>query len=261
MAIGVKKTRNIMKNIIVYGSGFAALVISCALQKLGYNTYLVSNQKNIGGVLNPISIFGREADIGPQFLENLTKKEFEFLLRFLPQNEYKNIGISYGSFFNNRLSSEFCLPILTHLSDNQKKNLINSAIALKESKDSEYTLEGFLEKKYGALGDLYIKLARKFLINDLNQLSKENYTYLEFGGRLRLYDDEQTMSLRKKDIRLDKLLAASRKTIHGRSHSLYPRKGNIGKVIVDLLKFYSNSGGCVGKNTSPIKNNEISRLY
>jgi len=227
---------NSNKNIVVYGSGFAALLISCNLVDKGHTVSLVSPKKSIGGILNPLTIFEDRVDIGPQFMENLNSDEKNLLERYIDKDQYRDIGLSYGSFYNGNYSSDFGIPDLTDLSEAKKKDLLDANVNFLKINPADLTLKELLNLKYGSLSNDFIKLSEKFLVNDVNNLASNNYNYLEFGGRIRIYDDEISKKLKKDPVK-DKIIAVSREIFSDNSFSLYPRKGPLGQLIESMLSY------------------------
>jgi len=233
-----------LKDIVVYGSGFSALLLSCNLIERGFQVHLINPKNSLGGVLNSISMFGEKADIGPQFMENLNSEEMRFLGRYVDLDLYKDIGMSHGSFYELGYSKDFGVPDLTFLPDEKKHELIEKGIEFLDLELSGLTLKELIEAKYGSVSDDFVQLSNKFLCHDASAIGAENYDYLEFGGRLRVYDDE-VASILKKDPQKDKVLAVSRTVASSNSYSLYPKNGPLGDIVTSMYEYFIKNGGKV----------------
>jgi hypothetical protein len=230
------------KDIAVYGSGFASLLLSCNLIERGFQVHLINPKRSIGGILNPISMFGEKTDIGPQFMENLNSEKMRFIGRYIDLDLYKDIGMSHGSFYKLGYSKDFGVPDLTFLPDEKKHELIEKSIEFLDVDSSGLTLKELIEAKYGSVSDDFVHLSNKFLCHDASAIGAENYNYLEFGGRLRVYDDE-VASLLKKDPQKDKVLAVSRTVASSNSFSLYPQNGPLGNIVTSMYEYFIKNGG------------------
>jgi hypothetical protein len=232
------------KDIAVYGSGFASLLLSCNLIERGFQVHLINPKGSIGGVLNPISMFGEKTDIGPQFMENLNSEEMELIGRYVDLDLYKDIGVSHGSFYKLGYSTDFGVPDLTFLPNDKKQELIKKGIGFLDIDSDGLTLQELIEAKYGSISDDFVQLSNKFLGHDASTISAENYNYLEFGGRLRIYDDKISAVL-KEDPQKDKILAVSRNVASSNSYSLYPKNGPLGHIVTSMYDYFVRNGGQV----------------
>lgn len=223
--------------IVVYGSGFSALTVACVLKSKGRDILLCCPSKRLGGVMNSLELFGELIDIGPQFLENLNGRQYDLMSKFIDFDLINEIKISCGSYYEKTLNTEFAIPNLTGISDISKEKLVKRANQDYKSDLDEPTLEDYIRYRYGEFSEQFLKISNKFLGLEPGLLDIENYKYLEFGGRLRLYDDFTTKELKKKSVQLKQTLAESRGSLGTDKHSIYPKVGPIYTIIQSMIGY------------------------
>lgn len=227
--------------IVLYGSGFSALTVACVLKSKGRDILVCSPSKRLGGVMSSLSLFGELIDIGPQFLENLNVRQYNLLSKFIDVGLTKEIKMSCGSYYDKTLNTEFAIPNLTGISEINKNNLVKRANEELTIDLEGSTLEDYIRYRYADLSEQFLKISNKLLGVEPGGLDIENYKYLEFGGRLRLYDDAVTRELKKKSVQFKKSLAESRDSLEIDMHSIYPKVGPIYTIIQSMIDYLLDS--------------------
>ena len=236
---------------IIIGSGFRALITAFFCIKKNKKVLVISNSKNLSGVLKPIKWEGASIDKGYQFFDGLDEYSKNLLEDFVGKDNLTDFGYGAASLTNGKIYSYHAIPFWP-----------NHGFLFTVSAILQIFFKFFFKKKnYGkSKGSSYKDLIRnhpsniKKILNKACQrnfsISSEKVSYLseDFSPflcyRLTLFKDKISYYLKKKFKYLDSILAIRRVSLDIKSYSLYPKRKNMG-YIAELMEKKLRENGVV----------------
>ena len=91
------------KKIFIIGSGFRAMMTAFYCSKETKDINIVSNNKNIHGVMSPINWLGGKFDKGYHFFDGFSSKNKKILENLVGKENLFNFGYGAASFTNNKV--------------------------------------------------------------------------------------------------------------------------------------------------------------
>ncbi len=252
------------KKVFIIGSGFRALMTAFYCSKETKDINIISNNKNIHGVMSPINWLGGKFDKGYHFFDGFNAKNKKILENLVGKENLFNFGYGAATFTNNKVYPDHGIPYWPD------KSMTFSLISL-----FQYLLLAFKKNKdiktYDDLLKTLPKNINKILhhacIRNTNltpdKLSHLVSRYSHFlCYRQSLLPDFFSNLLKKIDF-FDARLASRRKTLNLEQISLYPKGKYIGfvseimeKKLKDLgVKFINSSEVKISRSDDSIKIN------
>ncbi len=234
------------KNIIIIGSGITGLLASHLL-KSKYNTYIIENTKNIGGLLSSIKFKNMYFDYGTHIAFKINHKELDKILFDKLNKKDWNIfkkSVKEGIYNFGKLDKSSG----TLDGRNLSKKLISKAqneILLKKKKRNFNNLSERLLSQYGKTltNNIYKKAVKKISSQNLENITPdflENFSI----ERIRLFDDEKILKLKRNSTYNSKLAFNQISDRLSPYEKYYHKKGgsiNWLKQIIDKKKINLNT--------------------
>ena len=98
------------KKIFIIGSGFRAMMTAFYCAKETKDINIVSNNKNIHGVMSPINWLGGRFDKGYHFFDGFSSKNKKILENLVGKENLFNFGYGAASFTNNKVYPDHGIP-------------------------------------------------------------------------------------------------------------------------------------------------------
>ena len=234
-------------DIIIIGTGFRALVTSYLALKKNKKVLIISNSKDLSGVMGPITWKGGSFDKGYQFFDGIDKSQKLFLTKFVGNNLLHDFGYGAATLTNNKILPGHSIPYWPHKGFFYSLKLTISHF-LNYRSDIKDRIN--YAKSYKDLLELLPKITKKFLENECERIlglnsSQVSYslekTLPKFCFRQSILPPNISNFLKKKSNYLSSTIATTRNSLKLDCISLYPKGKNIGvasdamkKKIVDL---------------------------
>jgi protoporphyrinogen oxidase len=244
---------------IIIGSGFRALITAFFCLKKSKKVLVISNSKNLSGVLKPIKWEGASIDKGYQFFDGLDEYSKNLLEDFVGKDNLTDFGYGAASLTNGKIYSYHAIPFWPH------HGFLFTVSAIFQT-----FLKFFFKKKISKKKNIlsYEDLIRnhpsniKKILNKACQrnfsISSEKVSFLseDFSPflcyRLTLFKDKISYYLKKKFKSLDRILAIRRDFLDTKSYSLYPKRKNMG-YVAELMEKKLRDYGVVFEISSKTK--------
>lgn len=221
---------------LVVGGGFRSIIAAYCLARDGARVALVERGNMLCNILSPIMWGDHRIDRGPQFFDSMDASDVAFFEEMLGEGMLTNIGYSYASFLNGRLTDDFALPDWRTLGDDVTHRifaeLLRSGIAGHKPDEAEPQddFAALLRSEGGPTLYPYLeRLCQKFLCMPPQKLSPKAAEYVTFTGRKLLFDPDISADLKRSGI-IDDVIAGPRKARQEDNFSLYPASGNMEDV-------------------------------
>jgi len=104
------------KKIIIIGSGFRAMMTAFYCLKETNDVTLLSNNKNIHGVMSPIKWLGGNFDKGYHFFDGFNENNKKILEEFVGSNNLNDFGYGAASYTNKKIYPNHGIPYWPHKS-------------------------------------------------------------------------------------------------------------------------------------------------
>ena len=219
------------KKVFIIGSGFRAMMTAFYCSKEAKDINIISNNKNIHGVMSPINWLGGKFDKGYHFFDGFNAHNKKILENLVGEENLFDFGYGAATYTNNKVYTDHGIPYWP------SKGIIFSLISL-----FQYLLLAFKKNKEIKNYDDLLKTLPKNINQILNQacirntnLSPDKLSHLVsryshfLCYRQSLLPDFLSNLLKKIDY-FDARLASRRKTLGLEQISLYPRGKYIGFV-------------------------------
>ena len=220
------------KKIVIIGSGFRALMTAFFCLKYSNDVSLISNNKNIHGVMSPIKWLGGNFDKGYHFFDGFNENNKNLLENFVGQENLYNFGYGATTYTNNRIYYDHGIPYWPH------KSFYFALDALVQYFFKSLKSEKNNIKNYNDLLELYpsniSKVLRKACLRNTN-LDPEKLSHLVCGfshflcHRQTILPDFFSNILKKNNF-FNSRIASRRKTLNLDMISLYPKGKHIGYI-------------------------------
>jgi protoporphyrinogen oxidase len=243
-------------NVIV-GSGFRALITAYFCLRNKKNVIVISNSKNLSGVLKPIEWDGAKIDKGYQFFDGLDLYSKNILEEFVGKENLHDFGYGAASLTNRKIYNNHAIPYWPYHGKIFSLSAIISVFfkILKKKRVNEKI------ESYSDLIKDYPSNIRKILLEACKRnfscppekvsfLSEEFSPFLCY--RLTLFPDIIGKFLKKKFPTLDNILAIRRQSLGEASYSLYPKNKNMG-FIADIMENKLRDEGVVFETSNQTK--------
>ena len=102
------------KKIVIIGSGFRAMMTAFYCLKESKDVTLLSNSKNIHGVMSPIKWLGGNFDKGYHFFDGFNEYNKKILEDFVGAENLTNFGYGAASYTNKRIYPRHGIPYWPH---------------------------------------------------------------------------------------------------------------------------------------------------
>lgn len=252
------------KKIFIIGSGFRAMMTAFYCSKETKDINIVSNNKNIHGVMSPINWLGGRFDKGYHFFDGFSTKNKKILENLVGKENLFDFGYGAASFTNNKVYPDHGIPYWPD------KSITFSIISL-----FQYLLLAFKKKKEIKSYDDLLKTLPKKINQILHQacIRNTNLTPDKLSHLVSRYSHflcyrqsllpDYLSNLLKKNNYFDTRLASRRKTLNLEQISLYPKGKYIGfvseimeKKLKDLgVKFITSNEIKISRSENSIKIN------
>ncbi len=232
------------KKIIIIGSGFRAMITAFYCLKYSNDVTLLSNTKNIHGVMSPIKWMGGNFDKGYHFFDGFNNYNKEILEEFVGEENLHNFGYGAATYTNKKTYPDHGIPYWPH------KGFFFSLYSF-----IQYILLFFKKKNQNiksyqdllnTLPSNINKVLQKACLRNTN-LSAEKLSYILpryshfLCFRQTIFPDFISNLLKKIDF-FDKHIASRRKSLKLDQISLYPKGKYIGFIAEKMEKKLRDMG-------------------
>ena len=233
---------------VIIGSGFRAFITAYFCLKKNKKVLIVSNSKNLSGVLKPIKWDGALIDKGYQFFDGLDLYSKNILENFVGKENLTDFGYGAASLTNGKIYDYHAVPYWP----NHGKLFVLSAIIQtllnfflkKDRKKNEIKSYADLIKNHPSniKEILYKACERNFSCSPekVSFLSEDFSPFLCY--RLTLFSDKLGKFLKKHFSSLDNILAIRRNSLDSENYSLYPKQKNMGFIAEIMEKKLRDKG-------------------
>ncbi|WP_269622634.1 hypothetical protein [Prochlorococcus marinus] len=241
-------------HVAVIGGDFRSCMIAKRLLNKGNNVYLFCADKSLGGFLKGVKAFDRNLDVGPQYLNNFTNADREFIESFGKGAELIDLTFNYSNFIGGKVSQEnMALPNWQNFLnlETRLEILLERSILLLNNNEifnEELSLSEYLYRTAGNTLKSYMdKICYKFYgitTSDINYKANEIIPFV--SNRQALFEGKTSKELKKALNIFDDTLAAPRSDSENLVYNLYPKYGysnmfetiesNLTKEGVKILK-------------------------
>ncbi len=104
------------KKITIIGNGFRAMMTAYFCFKYTKNVTLVTNNKDIHGVMSPIEWEGGKFDKGYQFFDGFSFSNQIILEKFVGKENLYNFGYGASTYTNKKIYNNHAIPYWPHQS-------------------------------------------------------------------------------------------------------------------------------------------------
>jgi hypothetical protein len=248
------------KKIIIVGSGFRAMMTAYFCLNFSKDVSIISNNKNIHGVMGPIKWQGGNFDKGYHFFDGFNKNTKKILEDFVGKENLFDFGYGATTYTNRKIYYDHAIPYWPHKSNYFAfealvkyftKILNNNKINIRSYRDILNTYPSNIRK-----------VLEEACLRNTN-LEAEQLSHLVCGYshflcyRQTLLPDFFSNILKKTDF-FNKRIASRRKSLKLDRISLYPKGKYIG-YIAEIMESRLRKLGLkfiVSNNTKIIKKNE-----
>jgi protoporphyrinogen oxidase len=239
---------------IVIGGGFKSMVAAYALASKGFSILLLENGKSLGGFMAPIRWGDFWIDKGPQFFDNFSEEDKNFIVEMVGENVLEDIGFAYASYLNGTKTDGFAIPDWRAKGEGFSNKIFADIIQrrLNSSGPPAHfdTFDDVLLYDGGeVLVDEFRQMTRKFLRTEAKNLSPHANRMVTYLGRKLLFDQDISVDLKKSPI-IDGFLAAQKKGVSETRYNLYPKGSNLETVRIAMEKALKTAGVDVLLNNS-----------
>lgn len=224
----------------IVGSGFRALITAYFCLRKKKKVIVISNSKNLSGVLKPIEWDGAKIDKGYQFFDGLDLYSKNILEEFVGKKNLHNFGYGAASLTNGKIYHNHAIPYWPyHGKIFYLSAIISIFLNIFKKKKANKKIES-----YSDLIKDYPSNIRKILLEACKRnfsCSAEKISFLSedftpfLCRRLTLFPDKLGRFLKKNFSALNNILAIRRQSLGEINYSLYPKNKNMG-FIIDIMK-------------------------
>jgi hypothetical protein len=235
------------KSVLIVGGGFRSLIAAIGYSRQGFKVVIVEKSKKLGGFMSPIPWKNYWLDKGPQYFDNFSKDDLEFMEDLIGKNKLTDIDFKYSTFMDGNKTdgfaipdwrckgNEFCVDVFDEIIKNLYLSENNSET--KANKNLLHYLTTSFGKKLGRELD---EICKKMLTVSSIELSIEALKMVTFGGRALLFNEEKSKILKTSPL-LDDCIAVQKKSSGSNQYNLYPFGSNLESIRIELDKAIKNS--------------------